>query len=169
MAKSSAILKGVKKKSADFLLCLSCNFLPRWVLLSVAPPVSYWAANRSPARRRLNARRSKLDSVERRLAIRHVLSCCSPSNFEFRVKMGTKVFLVILFAFGNASILKIDEDFKYQRISVEVSDKVPRHLCQNTLDRLEVRNSTVSCQVPKKCKSAKLSENPHFLKWQQWD
>ena len=153
MAKSSAILKGVKKKSADFLLCLSCNFLPRWVLLSVAPPVSYWAANRSaPARRRLNARRSKLDSVERRLAIRHVLSCCSPSNFEFRVKMGTKVFLVILFAFGNASILKIDEDFKYQRISVEVSDKVPRHLCQNTLDRLEVRNSTVSCQVPKKCK-----------------
>ena len=53
--------------------------------------------------------------------------------------MGTKVFLVILFAFGNASILKIDEDFKYQRISVEVSDKVPRHLCQNTLDRLEVR------------------------------
>ena len=152
MAKSSAILKGVKKKSADFLLCLSCKFLPRWVLLSVAPPVSYWATNRSPARRRLNARRSKLDSVERRLAIRHVLSCCSPSNFEFRVKMGTKVFLVFLFAFGNASILKIDEDFKYQRISVEVSDKVPRHLCQNTLDRLEVR--TVSCQVPKKCKKS---------------
>ena len=142
-----------EKNPRIFLLCLSCNFLPRWVLLSVAPPVSYWAANRSaPARRRLNARRSKLDSVERRLAIRHVLSCCSPSNFEFRVKMGTKVFLVILFAFGNASILKIDEDFKYQRISVEVSDKVPRHLCQNTLDRLEVRTQQFHVKSQKSAK-----------------
>ena len=74
--------------------------------------------------------------------------------------MGTKVFLVILFAFGNASILKIDEDFKYQRISVEVSDKVPRHLCQNTLDRLEVRTQQFHV---KSQKSAKLSENPYFL------
>ena len=65
-------------------------------------------------------------------------------------KMGTiKVWFLVIFALTcNASILKIDEDFKYQRISVEVSDKVPRHLCQNTLDRLEVRQlQQFSCHV----------------------
>ena len=89
---------------------------------------------------------SKVDSVERRLSIRHVLT---PRQIKQKVKMGTGVFLVILFSLTNASILKIDEDFKYQRISVEVSDKVPRHLCQNTLDRLEVRTQQQfsSCQV----------------------
>ena len=146
-------LERCQEKVRGFFVMSKLQLPPTLSIAQRCPPVSYWAANRSaPARRRLNARRSKLDSVERRLAIRHVLSCCSPSNFEFRVKMGTKVFLVILFAFGNASILKIDEDFKYQRISVEVSDKVPRHLCQNTLDRLEVRTQQFHVKSQKSAK-----------------
>ena len=90
--------------------------------------------------------------VERRLASGHVLS----SRQKFcQNKMG--IFSLILclalsFSSVKASILKIDENFKYQRISVEVSDKVPRHLCQNTLDHLEVRatifmSKNLECQL----------------------
>ena len=37
-----------------------------------------------------------------------------------------------------SSILRVDPDHTYQRLSVEVTDQVPRHLCRNTLDNLEV-------------------------------
>ena len=37
-----------------------------------------------------------------------------------------------------SSILRVTEDYRYQRLSVEVTDQVPRHLCQTTLNNLEV-------------------------------
>ena len=37
-----------------------------------------------------------------------------------------------------SSILRVTEDHVYQRLSVQVTDQVPRHLCQNTLNNLEV-------------------------------
>ena len=39
-----------------------------------------------------------------------------------------------------ASIIHVTSDHLYQRISVEVTDQVPRHLCQDTLNNLEVSN-----------------------------
>ena len=48
------------------------------------------------------------------------------------------VLLQIIAAYG--SVIQVNTDFEYKRISVEVSDQVPRNLCQNTLSNLEVSN-----------------------------
>ena len=41
----------------------------------------------------------------------------------------------------QGSILKIDEDRIYSRMTVQISENVPRQLCKATLDNLEVRTS----------------------------
>ena len=41
---------------------------------------------------------------------------------------------------SNASNIRISSDFAYQRLSVEVTDEVPRKSCQDTLNKLEVSN-----------------------------
>ena len=40
----------------------------------------------------------------------------------------------------QSSLVQIDSDRLYQRLTVQVTDQVPRHLCQNTLIQLEVRS-----------------------------
>ena len=53
-----------------------------------------------------------------------------------------KIILLVLQCclLASASILKLSRDHGYQRLSVQVTDLVPRHLCQETLNNLEVRN-----------------------------
>ena len=47
----------------------------------------------------------------------------------------------LVLASSMASILRVDKsNHVYQRLSVEVTEQVPRHLCQDTLNNLEVSN-----------------------------
>ena len=51
-----------------------------------------------------------------------------------------KTFVDIDFPPGvNASIVSVDESGAYNKLTVKITDDVPRPLCQQTLDTLEVR------------------------------
>ena len=60
-------------------------------------------------------------------------------------------FCVIFILFGTfsdihilsaveASIVSVDSNGAYNKLTVKITDKVPRQLCQQTLDTLEVRS-----------------------------
>ena len=52
----------------------------------------------------------------------------------------TALFLLQTVLYVQSSLIQIDsENHLYQRLTVEVTDQVPRHLCQETLSHLEVR------------------------------
>lgn len=54
----------------------------------------------------------------------------------------TALFLLLVqtVLYAQSSLIQIDsENHLYQRLTVEVTDQVPRHLCQETLSHLEVR------------------------------
>ena len=66
-----------------------------------------------------------------------------------KFKMGSKTALFLLLQtvlYAQSSLIQIDsENHLYQRLTVEVTDQVPRHLCQETLSHLEVRKK-IFCQ-----------------------
>ena len=52
--------------------------------------------------------------------------------------------LVQTVLYAQSSLIQIDsENHLYQRLTVEVTDQVPRHLCQETLSHLEVRKKNL--------------------------
>ena len=58
-----------------------------------------------------------------------------------------------------SSILRVTEDHVYQRLSVEVTDQVPRHLCQNTLNNLEVSKTYLFLDEDSRLFLIKLMQN----------
>ena len=64
-----------------------------------------------------------------------------------KFKMGSKTALFLLLQtvlYAQSSLIQIDsENHLYQRLTVEVTDQVPRHLCQETLSHLEVRKKNL--------------------------
>ena len=65
--------------------------------------------------------------------------------------MGSKTALFLLLQtvlYAQSSLIQIDsENHLYQRLTVEVTDQVPRHLCQETLSHLEVRKNFLSKKI----------------------
>ena len=62
----------------------------------------------------------------------------------------TALFLLLVqtVLYAQSSLIQIDsENHLYQRLTVEVTDQVPRHLCQETLSHLEVRKKFLSKKI----------------------
>ena len=62
----------------------------------------------------------------------------------------TALFLLLVqpVLYAQGSLIQIDsENHLYQRLTVEVTDQVPRHLCQETLSHLEVRKKNLSKKI----------------------
>ena len=58
----------------------------------------------------------------------------------FRQGLTKALLLLQTVLYVQSSLIQIDsENHLYQRLTVEVTDQVPRHLCQETLANLEVR------------------------------
>ena len=53
------------------------------------------------------------------------------------------VFVLLPASNVQGSILKIDKDRIYSRMTVQISENVPRQLCKATLDNLEVRTDSI--------------------------
>ena len=59
---------------------------------------------------------------------------------KFGKMAGSQIALLLIQSvlYVQSSLIQINSDHIYQRLTVEVTDQVPRHLCQDTLIHLEV-------------------------------